>query len=353
MEQHIFQYQREWLLESGETLPGFELTYHTAGTLNDDCSNVIWICHALTANSNVSDWWEGLYGEGKALDPTKHFIICANVLGSCYGSTNPLSINPQTNQPYFHSFPQITIRDIVKALDQLRIHLNIHHISTLVGSSLGGQQVLEWAFLKPNLISKIIPIATNAQHSPWGIAYNETQRMAIANDPTWAESNEGAGLEGMKTARAIALLSYRSYQAYNGSQRELSTELTDHYKASSYQQYQGKKLANRFNAFSYWHLSKAMDSHHLGRGRNSVQDALAQIQAEALVIGINSDNLFPVKEQVLLFNNLPKAQLEIIDSGFGHDGFLTETEKLNPLIKHFLSTQSPTRRAATTLATTI
>ena len=353
MEKNTFKYQQQWQLESGATLSGFELAYHTAGTLNDDCSNVIWVCHALTANSDVSDWWEGLYGPGKAFDPEKYFIICANIPGSCYGSTNPLSVNPDTGKPYYHSFPQLTIRDIAGALDKLRVHLNIHHIHTLVGGSLGGQQVLEWAFLKPNLFSKIVPVATNVQHSPWGIAYNETQRMAIANDPTWSNDDPQAGLEGMKTARAVALLSYRSYKTYERSQKELSTELTDHYKASSYQQYQGDKLAKRFNAFSYWQLSKAMDSHHLGRGRGSVQEALSKIEAEALVIGINSDNLFPIKEQVFLFNNLQKAQLEIIDSSFGHDGFLTETEKLNPLLYRFINTRSSVSIADNSLATTL
>lgn len=339
MKKGIYKYSEEWSLESGESLSGFELTYHTAGKLNEDQSNVIWVCHALTANSNVSDWWKGLFGKGNALDPEKFFIICVNVLGSCYGSTNPLSTNEITGKPYFHSFPDITIRDIVNSFDHLRISLGINKIHTLIGGSLGGQQVLEWAIKQPRLFKRIIPIATNAKHSPWGIAFNETQRMAISSDPTWINSHHKAGMNGMKTARAIALLSYRAYKTYDISQSEKDQDKVDQYQAASYQQYQGEKLARRFNAFSYWFLSKAMDSHHIGRSRESIKKALGEIEAASLIIGVNSDNLFPIKEQVFLFNHIPDAQLEVVDSEFGHDGFLTETLKINPLIKRFINSK--------------
>ncbi|MGB3467627.1 MAG: alpha/beta fold hydrolase, partial [Cyclobacteriaceae bacterium] len=212
-----YTYQNTWELESGDVLPGFQLAYHTAGELNESRTNVIWVCHALTANSNVSDWWKGLFGKGKALDPEKYFIICVNVPGSCYGSTNPLHLIEKTGKPYYHSFPQITIKDIVGSFDELRKSLGIAHIHTLIGGSLGGQQVLEWVVSRPELFSRIVPIATNARHSAWGIAYNETQRMAIAADPTWTNNHHNAGMEGMKTARAIALLSYRAYKTYGES----------------------------------------------------------------------------------------------------------------------------------------
>ncbi len=340
MNKHIFKYDQEFKLESGESLPGFQLTYHTAGTLNERGDNVIWVCHALTANSDVSEWWTGLYGKGKPLNPEKHFIVCANILGSCYGSTGALSTNPNTNDPYYHSFPVFTIRDIVSALDTLRVSLGINKIHTLIGGSLGGQQVLEWAIYKPDLMSKLIPVATNAQHSPWGIAFNESQRMAIQVDPTWKNNSPDAGIEGMKAARSIALLSYRDYRTYHRSQREETNDQFDNFKASSYQVYQGDKLANRFDAFSYWYLSKAMDSHNVGRGRGSVKEALSQIKAETLIVSINTDNLFPVKEQVLLFNHIQNAHLEIIESGYGHDGFLTETEKLTPILNDFIRQES-------------
>ncbi len=336
MDQHIFKYTKTFTLESGETLPGFELAYHTAGQLNETGDNVIWVCHALTANSDVSDWWKGLYGKGKPLNPEKHFIICANILGSCYGSTGALSINPETKEPFYHDFPVFTIRDIVASLDLLRKSLGINKIHTLIGGSLGGQQVLEWAISNPSLIERLIPVATNAQHSPWGIAFNESQRMAIEVDPTWKNRDDNAGLAGMKAARSMALLSYRDYKTYQRSQKEEHNETIDGFKASSYQIYQGEKLAKRFDAFAYWYLSKAMDSHNVGRGRGSVKEALGQITAETLIVSINTDNLFPVKEQVYLFNNIENAHLEIIESGYGHDGFLTETEKLTPILNDFL-----------------
>ncbi len=352
MKKNNFKYQNDFKLESGKHLPGFELTYHTAGSINSDQSNIIWVCHALTANSDVSDWWKGLYGKNRALDPEKYFIICANVLGSCYGSSQPLSVNPETCRPYYHKFPEITIRDIVNAFDLLRLSLGINQIHTLIGGSLGGQQVLEWAAKNSDLFSKIIPIATNAQHSSWGIAYNETQRLAIQLDPTWPTNSADAGIEGMKTARAVALLSYRSYQTYEETQKEETNEIRGDYQASSYQRYQGNKLASRFNAYSYWHLSKAMDSHNIGRGRIDSKSVLLSISIDTLVIGINSDNLFPTKEQVFLFNHLPNAKLDLIDSKYGHDGFLTETAKLNPILIEFINKKAR-KQLKTTLAFSI
>jgi homoserine O-acetyltransferase len=323
-------------LELGGELAEVELAYTTLGTLNEDKSNVVWVCHALTGNALVQDWWDSLIGEGKLFDPTRYFIVCANVLGSCYGSTGPLSINPQTGKPYYHNFPDITIRDMVAALDLLRRDLGIHRIQTCIGGSLGGQQALEWAVSQPELIENLVLLATNAQHSPWGIAFNESQRMAIATDPTWAQEQPAAGLQGMKAARAIALLSYRNYATYQYSQYEDDTDKTDHYKASSYQQYQGEKLASRFNAFSYYILSKAMDSHHVGRNRGFVAQALKRVQAKTLVIGISSDILFPVSEQQLIASNIPGAAFEEIDSLYGHDGFLIEGEKITSSIETYL-----------------
>jgi len=337
MNTHYYKYKENFQLESGKELPGFELAYHTDGVINPDRSNIIWVCHALTANSDVSDWWSGIYGKDKALDPNKHFIICVNVLGSCYGSTEALSIDERTGNPYFHKFPEFTIKDIVNTFDILRNHLGIEKIHTLIGGSLGGQQVLEWAATKPSVFDRIIPIATNANHSPWGIAFNETQRMSIELDPTWDEEVHYAGVNGMKVARATALLSYRDYQTYEDTQKESTPSYQKAYKASSYQRYQGDKIADRFNAFSYWYLSKAMDSHHIGRGRKDIKSTLKTLKMPALVIGINSDNLFPINEQVFLFNHLENAKLDLIDSKFGHDGFLTETEKLNPIIFNFIN----------------
>lgn len=334
---HIFHYPVEFQLESGAKLPGFQLKYTTLGQLNKERDNVVWVCHALTGSSDFADWWHGLFSEGSPFDPNKYFIICANSLGGCYGSTGPLSINPITGSPWFHEFPLITNRDVVQAFDRLRENLGIEKINSLIGGSLGGQQVLEWAIQKPEAFERIIPVACNAIHSPWGIAFNEAQRMSIAADQTWTQKDARAGIEGMKAARAIGMLSFRSYEIYNKNQPEVASEKLEGYRAASYQNYQGTKLANRFNAFSYWTLLKAMDSHHVGRGRGTAEEALSTIKAKALIIGVSSDILFPVSEQKFIANNIPGAIYEEVESLYGHDGFLVEFEQFREKIRKFLT----------------
>jgi homoserine O-acetyltransferase/O-succinyltransferase len=313
-----------------------EVAWQSFGRLLPDGSNVVWICHALTANSDVVQWWKGLIGPGMAIDTDKFYVICANVIGSCYGSTGPLSINPKNGQPYYHDFPFITIRDMVKIHDLLRLHLGIKKIQLLIGGSLGGQQALEWVIEQPDVTEQLVLIATNAKHSPWGIAFNEAQRMAIEVDPTWALQNQQAGADGLKAARAIALLSYRNYDAYHETQKEKTDEIYDQFKASGYQQYQGLKLVNRFSAFSYWILSKAMDSHNVGRKRGGVEHALNKVQARTQLIGISSDVLFPIEEQQFIARHIPGSQIEIIPSQWGHDGFLVEIEKLSTILNQFI-----------------
>jgi len=349
LKQSVFRYHHNFPLESGKQLKGFELAYATWGEIkyNEEKlpTNVVWICHALTANALAHDWWDGLVGEGKLYDPNEDFIICANILGSCYGSTNALSINPDTGTPYYHQFPLITIRDIVNSLDLLRQHLGIQKINVCTGGSMGGQQALEWDILQPDIMEQLIVLATNARHSPWGIAFNESQRMAIANDSSWSEDQPEAGKEGMKVARSIALLSYRNYLTYQLTQTDDDEDKTQHFKASSYQQYQGKKLAKRFHAFAYWTLSKAMDSHQVGRNRGSIQDSLGRITAKTLVIGINTDVLFPLSEQMFLSQYIPNATFRQIHSNYGHDGFLIESEKIKQLIQQFQSNLSKTTQS--------
>jgi homoserine O-acetyltransferase len=330
-----FHYKHHFELESGEYLPGFQLRFTTYGKLNSARDNVIWVCHALTANAHFMDWWNGLFGKDRLYDPDEYFVVCANMPGSCYGSTGPLSVNPETGDPYYHNFPQLTNRDVVRAFDLLRQHLRIERIHTVIGGSLGGQHALEWAIMQPERIAHLIQLCSNARHSPWGIAFNESQRMAIANDPSWSEEHAGAGLQGMRTARSIALLSYRHYRTYEQTQSETTDDKLDRFRASSYQQYQGDKLARRFNAFSYWVLSKAMDSHHVGRGRGSIRNALERIKAKALFIGVSTDMLFPVNEQAFLAEHVAGATLSVIDSQYGHDGFLIEIDALKREISAF------------------
>lgn len=323
-------------------MQGYHLAYTTLGKMNADKSNVVWIFHALTANSNPAEWWTGLVGETKLFDPSAYFIICVNMPGSCYGSISPFDDNSETGKPFYHDFPLFTTRDMIRAYKPLRTELGIEKIHIAIGGSMGGQQLLEWAIEEPELFEYIFPIATNAAHSPWGIAFNASQRMCIENDPTWKEANADAGLEGMKIARSIALISYRHYEAYSKSQQGFTIEtegvIIDRkvFKAETYQRYQGEKLAKRFNAFSYYVLSQAMDKHNVGRGRDSVRAALQSIKAKALVISISSDMLFPASEQELLAAYIPNAQLAVIDSYYGHDGFLLEFETIEHLVKNFL-----------------
>ena len=229
---------------------------------------------------------------------------------------------------------------MVKAYQQLREFLGISKIHVGIGGSMGGQQLLEWAIEEPELFEFIFPIATNAVHSSWGIAFNESQRLSIECDATWKEKKDMAGINGMKVARSIALISYRNYITYDAGQSEDVNEKIDNFKTASYQRYQGEKLANRFNAFSYYFLSKSMDSHNLGRGRESIETALQQIKAKTLAIGITTDILFPVTEQHFIADNIPNAQIKIIHSNYGHDGFLLEFEQIETIISHFLTTHT-------------
>jgi homoserine O-acetyltransferase len=324
----IWQFQFPFVLESGDFLPELQLAYHTFGR-HEPGKKVIWVCHALTANSDVSDWWEGLFGPGKILDPEQAFIVCANMPGSCYGSTSPLSKDPNWGGKYGKNFPFLSQRDIVRAFQLLKSHFQIEKIDLLLGGSMGGQQCLEWAIRDSESIENLVVLATNARHSAWGIAFNEAQRMALELGP-----------DGIKAARAMAMLSYRNYAMFERTQGPLSQDQMEDFPTATYQRYQGEKLARRFDPDCYFTLSKAMDSHNLARGRDSLESALRQIESKTLVIGISSDILFPAEEQKFLAAHIPNAHLEIIDSDFGHDGFLTETEKINSLLLDwFLLTQ--------------
>ncbi len=324
-------------LESGGVLPELTLAYTDRGAPN---LPVVWVCHALTANADPFDWWPGLCGPADLISPARFRIICANIPGSCYGSTGPLSLNPATGDPYYHDFPTMTVRDVVRALDRLRVHLGVHSIALLVGGSLGGQQAMEWAYLLGTRVKRLALIATNARHSAWGTAFNESQRMAIDADSTWNSRHPEAGANGMRAARAVALLSYRHYSTYAASQTDAEATLGP-YRACSYQRYQGEKLANRFNAYSYYRLSQTMDTHHMGRRRPSIPHALHHIRAETSVIGIDTDVLFPPEEQRYLAEHIPQSSLHILHSAHGHDGFLIETEALSNLIEAFLDREVP------------
>ena len=330
-----FTYSKPFELEEGGQLPGVTIAYHTFGQFRGD--NVLWIFHALTANSDVADWWPHTVEEGKFLDPEKYFIVCANILGSHYGTTGPLSVDPHTGAPYYGAFPFITIRDMVKAHLLLADHLGIERVRVAMGSSIGGFQAMEMALARPEMVGRLILIATSARTQPWAIAINESQRMAIEADSTFGQPSEDAGKRGMSVARSIGLISYRGSSAYNATQQEIEDpDKTSGFRAASYQRYQGEKLCRRFDAYSYYTLTRALDSHNVGRGRGGVEKALARIVCPTLVVGISTDIIFPVEEQTFLYEHIPGAKIEVICSEFGHDGFLVEHEKLNAMLKPFI-----------------
>lgn len=328
----IYKSELPFSLEGGDTLPELHISYTTYGTQKPN--NVVWVCHALTANANPVEWWPGLIGEDFVINPEEHFVICANILGSCYGTTGPAD-QDFSGEKYGLDFPVFTIRDMVNAHILLRQHLGIEKIQLGIGGSMGGQQLLEWAAMEPGVIENLCVIATNARHSAWGIAFNTAQRMALESDPTLFSKTPDAGKKGLEAARAIAMLSYRNQRTYNSTQTDEVAQVRD-YRAESYQRYQGQKLSKRFDAHAYYFLSKAMDSHHLGRDRGTVEEVLGKIQAKTLVIGITSDLLFPVQEQEFIATHIPGATYEVIDSLYGHDGFLIEAKELTALLKKYL-----------------
>jgi homoserine O-acetyltransferase len=332
---NILKYDKPFDTETGGTLPSVEIAYDTWGKLNEMGDNVIWVCHALTANSNVEEWWPGMVGKDMVFDVSRYFIVCANILGSCYGTTGPLSVNPETSRQWLNDFPVVTIRDIVRLHEILRKNLGIRQIHTIIGSSIGGYQALEYSIMYPDMIRRLIFIASNARQTPWAIAFNESQRLSIEADTSFFSDDITGGKRGLKAARSIALLSYRTAYAYNQTQAEENDEKTGSYRASSYQAYQGDKLVNRFNPWSYYRLTQLSDSHNVGRGRGGVVNALNKVKASTLCVGIMSDILYPVNEQKFVAENVPDGKYTEIDSFFGHDGFLIEAGQVSAVIKKF------------------
>ncbi|MCL6524074.1 MAG: homoserine O-acetyltransferase [Thermoflavifilum sp.] len=341
MVQH-FHSSEPFRLESGVVLPELHVAYHTYGQLNAAADNVIWICHALTANSDVAEWWPGLVGPGKVIDPEKYFIVCANILGSCYGSSGPLTPNPHTGKPYYSHFPLVTIRDMVHAHMLLAQYLGIKSIYLAVGGSMGGYQAMEWAIMEPAFIQRLFLLATGAAESAWGIAIHTAQRLAIEADSSWQEDRPDAGAKGLKAARAIGMLTYRNYQTFVRTQTDPDFSKIDHFKASSYILYQGDKLVRRFNAQSYWLLTKAMDSHNIARGRaTKLEDVLVTMQQKTLILGITSDILCPPEEQRFLAQHMPHSAYYEIDSPYGHDGFLIEFAIIGQILHDWLEGELP------------
>jgi homoserine O-acetyltransferase len=338
-----------FLLESNETLAPVTVAYETYGTLNEQKTNAVLICHALTGNAHAAGtnahgqagWWDGLISPGKAFDTDEYFVVCSNFLGSCYGTTGPTSIDPATGKQYGQAFPEFTVRDMVRLQHRLVERLGIRHLVAVAGGSLGGMQALEWALMYPDDVDAIIPIATAARHSAWCIGLNEVARLAIQNDPAWFNGNAHWQPDrGLALARMIAMISYRSRESFE--QRFARKQSRQNgggepgFEIESYLHYQGQKLVDRFDAATYVAITQAMDSHDIGRNRGDYRDVLRTITARALCIGIDSDILYPVEEQQDIAAYIPKGRYAELHSVHGHDAFLIEFDQLNHLIGDFL-----------------
>ncbi|MCX4263975.1 MAG: homoserine O-acetyltransferase [Muribaculaceae bacterium] len=328
---HFFTTDTPFALELGGSLPQLTIAYHTYGTLSPERDNVIWVCHALTANSDVADWWPHTVEKGAFLDPERYFVVCANILGSHYGTTGPLTPDPVSGEALYGDFPAITIGDMARAHSLLADALGIKRIHKLVGSSVGGFQAMEWAAQEPARFENLVLIATAAKASPWAIAVDETQRMAIKSDATYGEKRPDAAAAGLAAARAIGMLTYRGPEGYNRTQQDPPEGAAQH-RAVTYQQHQGNKLCRRYNAYSYVTILDAFDTHDIGRGRGGLQAVFNTLTMPVTVVGITTDIIFTPAEMRLLASRLPNAKYYEIDSPMGHDGFLVEHVQLNRIL---------------------
>ena len=350
-----FNYKEPFKMECGGVLPEVEIAYETYGRLNNDKTNVILVCHALTGDSHASGWndgsykgdiapgwWEGSIGRGKPFDPEKYFIICSNILGSCYGSTGPYSINPATGRKYRMDFPQMTVRDIVKMQKKLIDSLGIRKIKSITGGSLGGMQALEWAIMYPDMVESIIPIATSARHSAWAIGINEIQRKVIMEDPAWNGGNYDVQPHcGLESARMLGMITFRTQESYQQKfgrriRKEPGKGIVPFYEVESYLRYQGEKLVNRYDANTYIYISRTCDLHDVTKGRGTIEEALGSIKAKTLSVGIDTDILYPPAEQKEIAGHIPGAEYKEIVSIHGHDAFLIEFGQMNKILDEFL-----------------
>ena len=327
----------EFALESGAVLHDVEIAYRTWGDITNAKDHAILICHALTGSADVEAWWPNIIGEGRTFDPARDFIVCANILGSCYGTTGPVTFKPGTAERYRADFPRISVRDMVELERVLLDELGIEFLELVTGPSLGGMQALEWAATYPERVGSVVPIGVGGRHSAWCIGVSEAQRAAIAADPNWNDgyyADDQPPAKGLSAARMMAVCTYRSWQSFDerfGREKRDG----DSYQVQSYLQHQGAKINDRFDANTYVTLTHAMHTHDLARGRGDYPDVLATIEQPALVVSVSSDALYPPEEQRYLADYLPNAQYEILDCPHGHDGFLIETEALGQMIVEF------------------
>mgnify|MGYP002386177553 CR=1 FL=1 len=357
----FFRLGRPLALDGGATLPDVTLAYETWGTLDDDASNAVLVCHAWTGDSHAAGnpshpgWWEGAIGPGLAIDTNRWFVVCPNVLGGCQGSTGPASAHPDDGMPYGSRFPVVTIRDMVRAQVRLADHLGVRRWAAVIGGSMGGMQVLEWAITYPDRVAAVVPIATCAAATAQQIAWGAIGRRAIRLDPKWRggdyyDAAPGDGpTEGLSVARMVAQVTFRSDNVFtdrfgrdvaDGATLRDHLDLWQRFEVERYLDHHGEKLIRRFDTNSYLAIGKAMDLHDVGRGRGGLQAAMGRIRVPTLTMGIWSDMLYPAYQQrqiheLLVAQGTPSEYLEI-DSPHGHDAFLIEFDQVGAPIGRFV-----------------
>ncbi|HEY5890043.1 MAG TPA: homoserine O-acetyltransferase [Acidimicrobiia bacterium] len=342
----------EFPLESGDSLPDVTVAYRTWG---EPRSEATLICHALTGNADADDWWGGMFGPGRTFDPESEYVVATNVLGGCYGTTGPTSVDPRTGDRYMSAFPAVTIRDMVNLQALFLERLGVERLNLVIGGSMGGMQATEFGASFPDRVRSVVSIGAGVAQSAWGLAFAAPQRAAIVNDPEFAGGHYTGGAgpsRGLATARMIAMVSYRGHDSFEARFGRRISE--DGYEVQTYLGYQGQKLVERFDANSYLSLLGAMDSHDLARGRGEMSDVLNEFTTPLLAIGISTDVLFPPHQVRDLADATPNGRYATLHTPQGHDGFLIEEESLNRIVSGFkkevLSGLTPLATSRMTLA---
>lgn len=353
------EFDVELQLESGRLLGPLTLAYETYGSLNQAKDNAVWIAHAWTGDAHAAGvhspedrrpgWWDDMIGPGKVLDTNRYFVVCTNVIGSCFGSTGPTSINPRTGKPYHLSFPVVMVRDMVRAQQLLLDHLGIEQLLTVIGGSMGAMQALEWAVHYPERTRSIIPIAGTGCQSPMATSLNAVARQAIYNDPLWRKGNykpEHPPADGLALARSIGHISFLSDASMHlkfgrrFSVRDGIFDFFGQFEVERYLEYNGRNFVDRFDTNSFLYLAKALDLYDVSWGFDSLAEAMARIECPSLWFAFTSDWLYPpyqtetvVKE---LKNQGKPVEYHLIESDYGHDSFLVEPDKFTPKVIAFL-----------------
>ncbi|WGI17093.1 homoserine O-acetyltransferase [Methanonatronarchaeum sp. AMET-Sl] len=346
-------------LESGKKFGPIDISYETYGTLNEEKTNTILICHPLTGDAHAAGyhpgdtkpgWWDNMIGPGKAFDTEKYYIICSNVLGGCKGTTGPPSTNPKTGKPYGTDFPVVTIKDMVKVQKKLTEHLGIKKLLAVTGGSLGGMQALQWTVTYPDKVKYCIPIATTAKSSPQQIAFNEVGRRAIMSDPNWNGGNyynQEPPKNGLALARMVGHITYLSDESMKKkfgrklqNKKEFTYDFDINFEVESYLKYKGKTFVERFDANSYLYLTRAVDYFDLTNGENNLINTFKNINTKFLVIAITSDWLYPPYQSKEIVRALEANEIEVsyseLRSSYGHDAFLLEPGQMKHLITSFI-----------------